>query len=128
MLQSYVEADPDKIWTIEEIAHWTSIGGNGPLIIGSPTTVADRLQEWVEETGIDGFNLAYILAHKSFEDVVEFVVPELQRRGVYQTEYAAGTLREKLFGQGPLLPENHRGASFRYHSKQIKPLVVTEKA
>ncbi|MBO6151817.1 MAG: LLM class flavin-dependent oxidoreductase [Acinetobacter sp.] len=121
MLQSYVEADPDKIWTIEEIAHWTSIGGNGPVIIGSPTTVADRLQEWVEETGIDGFNLAYILAHKSFEDVVEFVVPELQRRGVYQTEYAAGTLREKLFGQGPLLAENHRGASFRYHSQQIKP-------
>ena len=60
--------------------------------------------------------------------MVEFVVPELQRRGVYQTEYAAGTLREKLFGQGPLLPENHRGASFRYHSKQIKPLVVAEKA
>ena len=72
MLQSYVEADPDKIWTIEEIANWTSVGGNGPVIVGSPTTVADRLQEWVEVTGIDGFNLAYILAHQSFEDVVEF--------------------------------------------------------
>jgi long-chain alkane monooxygenase len=117
MLQSYVEADPDKIWTIEEIAQWTSVGGNGPVIVGSPTTVADRLQEWVEETGIDGFNLAYILAHKTFEDVIEFVVPELQRRGVYPTEYQSGTLREKLFGQGPLLPSNHRGAEFRNLSK-----------
>src|SRR5690606_9894778 len=42
MLQSYVEADPDKVWTIEEIARWTSVGGNGPVIVGSPTTVADR--------------------------------------------------------------------------------------
>ena len=113
MLQSYVDADPEKIWTIEEVANWTSVGGNGPVIVGSPATVADRLQEWVEETGIDGFNLAYILAHQSFEDIVEFIVPELQRRGVYQTDYKDGTLREKLFGHGPLLSDHHRAASYR---------------
>lgn len=113
LLNSYVKADPNKVWTIEEIAKWTSIGGNGPIIVGSATTVADRLQEWVEDTDIDGFNLAYILAHQTFEDVVNFVVPELQHRGVYQTEYRTGTLREKLFGQGSLLADNHRGAQFR---------------
>jgi len=120
MLDSYVKADPDRVWTIEEIAQFISIGGNGPVLVGSPTTIADRLQEWVEDTDIDGFNLAYILAHKTFEDVVEYVVPELQRRGVYQTEYATGTLREKLFGKGALLPEDHRGASFRHNAQKNK--------
>ncbi len=113
MLDSYVKADPNRVWTIEEIAKFTSIGGNGPILVGSATTVADQLQAWAEETDIDGFNLAYILAHQSFEDVVEYLVPELQQRGVYATEYAEGTLREKLFGQGPLLREPHRGAGYR---------------
>lgn len=124
LLDSYVKAHPNRVWTIEEIARWTSVGGNGPVIVGSPTTVADRLQEWIEETDIDGFNLAYILAHKTFEDVVEFVVPELQRHGVYQQEYREGTLREKLFAQGPHLAENHRGAKFRNLSKQDPTLSI----
>lgn len=117
MLDAYVNADPNRVWTIEEIANWNSIGGNGPVLVGSAETVADALQEWVAETDVDGFNLAYILAHQTFSDVVEFIVPELQKRGVYQTEYAQGTLREKLFGQGAHLPENHRGASYRVGEK-----------
>lgn len=117
LLDSYVNADPNRVWTIEEIANWNSVGGNGPVLVGSAETVADALQEWVTETDVDGFNLAYILAHQTFSDVVEFIVPELQKRGVYQTEYAQGTLREKLFGQGPYLPENHRGASYRFGEK-----------
>lgn len=100
LLDSYVNADPERVWTIEEIANWNSLGGNGPVLVGSAETVSDALQQWVEDTDIDGFNLAYILAHQTFADVVEFIVPELQKRGVYQTSYAQGTLREKLFGAG----------------------------
>lgn len=110
LLDSYVNADPERVWTIEEIANWNSLGGNGPVLVGSAETVSDALQQWVEDTDVDGFNLAYILAHQTFADVVEFIVPELQKRGVYQTSYTQGTLREKLFGAGPYLPENHRGA------------------
>ncbi|HDI2819463.1 TPA: LLM class flavin-dependent oxidoreductase [Acinetobacter baumannii] len=113
LLDSYVNADPERVWTIEEIANWNSLGGNGPVLVGSAETVSDALQQWVEDTDVDGFNLAYILAHQTFADVVEFIVPELQKRGVYQTSYAQGTLREKLFGAGPYLPENHRGAKYR---------------
>ncbi|MCU4562324.1 LLM class flavin-dependent oxidoreductase [Acinetobacter sp. WU_MDCI_Abxc222] len=119
LLDSYVNADPDRVWTIEEIANWNSLGGNGPVLVGSAETVSDTLQQWVEDTDIDGFNLAYILAHQTFADVVEFIVPELQKRGVYQTSYAQGTLREKLFGAGPYLPENHRGAKYR-NLKELK--------
>lgn len=119
LLDSYVNADPERVWTIEEIANWNSLGGNGPMLVGSAETVSDALQQWVEDTDIDGFNLAYILAHQTFADVVEFIVPELQKRGVYQTSYAQGTLREKLFGAGPYLPENHRGAKYR-NLKELK--------
>ncbi|HFG6920774.1 LLM class flavin-dependent oxidoreductase [Acinetobacter baumannii] len=119
LLDSYVNADPERVWTIEEIANWNSLGGNGPVLVGSAETVSDALQQWVEDTDVDGFNLAYILAHQTFADVVEFIVPELQKRGLYQTSYAQGTLREKLFGAGPYLPENHRGAKYR-NLKELK--------
>lgn len=119
LLDSYVNADPERVWTIEEIANWNSLGGNGPVLVGSAETVSDALQQWVEDTDVDGFNLAYILAHQTFADVVEFIVPELQKRGVYQTSYVQGTLREKLFGAGPYLPENHRGAKYR-NLKELK--------
>ena len=66
-----------------------------------PNEVADELSDWVEETDVDGFNLAYAVTPETFADIVDLVVPELQRRGVYKHEYAPGTLREKLFGRGP---------------------------
>ncbi|MDO7210676.1 LLM class flavin-dependent oxidoreductase [Acinetobacter nosocomialis] len=119
LLDSYVNADPERVWTIEEIANWNSLGGNGPVLVGSAETVSDALQQWVDDTDVDGFNLAYILTHQTFADVVEFVVPELQKREVYQTSYTQGTLREKLFGAGPYLPENHRGAKYR-NLKELK--------
>ncbi|EMR4044168.1 LLM class flavin-dependent oxidoreductase, partial [Acinetobacter baumannii] len=75
LLDSYVNADPERVWTIEEIANWNSLGGNGPVLVGSAETVSDALQQWVEDTDVDGFNLAYILAHQTFADVVEFIVP-----------------------------------------------------
>ncbi len=103
---------------MQELADWVGIGGFGPLIVGSAQTVADELQAWVEETDVDGFNLAYVLAHETFRDVVELLVPELQKRGVYKTEYRSGTLREKLFGDGPRLPANHPGAGYRDLSQQ----------
>lgn len=106
-------AEGGKTWTIEELARWAGIGGLGPLFVGSAATVADELQRWVEATDLDGFNLAYAVAHETFADVVEHLVPELQRRGVYPQAYREGTLREKLFGAGPLLPANHPAARYR---------------
>ncbi len=112
-VEAFSSADPTRTWTVRELADWVGIGGFGPLFVGSPATVADLLQEWVEDTDVDGFNLAYALAHETFSDVVELLVPELQKRGVYKTEYAPGTLREKLFGDGPRLPDSHPAAGYR---------------
>jgi FMN-dependent oxidoreductase (nitrilotriacetate monooxygenase family) len=112
-IESLSEGDPDKRWTIKELAEWGGIGGMGPVIVGSASTVADELQKWVEETDVDGFNLAYAVTPESFEDIVGYLVPELQKRGVYPTEYKPGTLREKLFGQGPYLPNDHPADQYR---------------
>jgi len=71
------------------------------------------MQEWAEDTDVDGFNLAYAVTPESFEDTVDLLVPELQKRGVYKTEYRQGTLREKLGGAGPRLVAPHPGAAYR---------------
>ncbi|TWH75846.1 FMN-dependent oxidoreductase (nitrilotriacetate monooxygenase family) [Azomonas agilis] len=112
-VEAFSSADPNKQWTVKELADWVGIGGFGPLFVGSPQTVADQLQEWVEETDVDGFNLTYALTHETFVDVVELLVPELQKRGVFKTDYAQGTFRDKLFGAGPRLPSNHPAARYR---------------
>ena len=106
-VESFSVADAARQWTIRELADWCRLGGRGPVLAGSPATVADLLQEWVEETGVDGFNLTYAEMPGSFVDVADLLIPELQRRGVYKRAYAPGTLREKLFGNGPRLPVRH---------------------
>ncbi|MDR2635566.1 MAG: LLM class flavin-dependent oxidoreductase [Campylobacteraceae bacterium] len=102
----------DKDWTIEEVAKWVGIGGVGPFFVGSATTVADALEDWVKETDVDGFNVAYAVSHETFEDIIKYLIPELQRRGVYPTSYNEGTLREKLFGRSRL-PDTHPAARYR---------------
>jgi len=96
-LASFSQADPNRTWTVREAAEFIGLGGRGPVLVGDPSQVADQLEAWQDETGIDGFNLAFAVAHESMRDVVEFIVPELQRRNRYQKEYTPGTLREKLF-------------------------------
>ncbi len=88
--------------------------GSGPVIVGSAQTVADELERWVDEGGIDGFNFAYAITPGTFEDLVELVVPELQRRGRARTEYEGSTLRESLYGPGQVLAEDTHPAR-RYH-------------
>jgi FMN-dependent oxidoreductase (nitrilotriacetate monooxygenase family) len=101
-------------WTVGDIARHGAIGGLGPFIVGSGEEIADQLESWVEETDVDGFNLAYAITPGTFEDVVEFVIPELRKRGTYPEEYVEGTLRNKLHGRGDRLPDEHKGAGYRY--------------
>ncbi len=113
-VESFTTADPSKTWTVREVAEWVGIGGFGPLLVGSAAEVADEMESWIAETDLDGFNLAYVVTPETFADISDLLVPELQRRGRYKTEYAAGTLREKLFpGGGPRLGASHPAAASR---------------
>jgi FMN-dependent oxidoreductase (nitrilotriacetate monooxygenase family) len=96
-LASFSQADPDRRWTVREAAQFIGLGGRGPMLVGDPAQIADQLEAWQDDTGIDGFNLAFAVAHESMRDVVDLIVPELQRRGRYREEYTPGTLREKVF-------------------------------
>ena len=104
-------------WTVRDIAAWAGIGGLGTRIVGSGSEVADQLQSWVDDTDVDGFNLAYAVTPGTFEDIVEFVIPELQARDAYPSDYTEGTFRNKLHGRGDRLPAEHRGASFSYRER-----------
>ncbi|MEV6521355.1 LLM class flavin-dependent oxidoreductase [Longispora sp. NPDC051575] len=88
----------------------------GPFFVaGTPKVVADQLERWVDEGGIDGVNLRQFLTPGTAEDFIELVVPELRARGRYRESYDDGeTLRERLFGAGrPRLPAAHPGARYR---------------
>lgn len=112
-MENITRADPDRRWTVRQVAEHVSIGGIGPVIAGSPATIADELEQWIEDTGLDGFNMAFAVRPETFVDVVGLLVPELQRRGRYKSRYSKGTLREKLFGH-PRLKSQHPAAVHRW--------------
>ncbi|KQO15757.1 LLM class flavin-dependent oxidoreductase [Paenibacillus sp. Leaf72] len=101
--------------TVQEVMDdFVQKGFRGLTVVGTPEDVADQIERWTEETDVDGFNLEPYVLPGSYVDFVDLVIPELQKRGLFKTDYEAGTLRERLFGKGEArLPEHHPGASFR---------------
>ena len=80
--------------TIREL--YLRSGITGSARIGTPTDIADMMQEWFEAGACDGFNITPATLPGGGEDFVELVVPELRRRGLFRTEYEGKTLRENL--------------------------------
>ena len=73
------------------------MGGYGGLsMVGTPATIADAMQEWLEADACDGFNIMFPYLPTGLDDFVDRVVPELQRRGIFRREYEGRTLRENL--------------------------------
>nr|WP_229667469.1 LLM class flavin-dependent oxidoreductase [Micrococcus flavus] len=112
-LAAFTTESPDRVWTVREVAEFVSIGGRGPVIVGSPATVADELQRWRDQTGVDGFNICAAVRPADLERFSALVSPELRRRGLLREPEAGRTLRENLTGDGPRLPAGHRGVRFR---------------
>src|SRR5690606_25150728 len=104
----------DSGWTRRRLQAQHALGSRYVTLVGSGSQVAEQLLAWIDETGLDGFNLTRTVSPESYEDFVDLVAPELQQRGRYKTRYAEGTLREKLSASSsPLLPSEHPGAAFR---------------
>jgi FMN-dependent oxidoreductase (nitrilotriacetate monooxygenase family) len=80
--------------TIREL--YLRAGITGSARIGTPTDIADVMQEWFEAAACDGFNITPATLPGGAEDFVELVVPELRRRGLFRSEYEGRTLRENL--------------------------------
>jgi FMN-dependent oxidoreductase (nitrilotriacetate monooxygenase family) len=87
-------ATRDKL-SVRQLAQ--RVGGYGGLkFIGTAKTIADQMEEWLTGRGSDGFNIMFPFLPAGLDDVVDKVVPELQRRGIFRTEYEGATLRENL--------------------------------
>lgn len=106
-------------WTKQTLAEHIVVGGLGATCVGTAEKVADEMERWVEEGGVDGFNIAYALMPQTFEDVIEMLVPELRRRGLFWEDYCApgGTYRENLYEQPGQRepPEAHPAAKLIWH-------------
>jgi len=88
--------------TVRQLA--SRLGGYGGLkFVGTPKRIADQMEQWLVEEGADGFNVMFPFLPAGLDDFVDHVVPELQRRGIFRTEYEGATLRENL---GLPRPEN----------------------
>jgi hypothetical protein len=119
----------DRPVRVGDLATLSRIGARSPFVVGSPQDVADELIAWADETDIDGFNLFRLVAPESLNAFVDLVVPELQSRGVYKTDYRDGTLREKLFpGRSPLLHDTHPGAGYRHAPGPGQSIVSSDAA
>ncbi|KAH0844966.1 hypothetical protein AYO21_04111 [Fonsecaea monophora] len=120
-VESYARFSPGVgVWTRQTIAEHVSIGGNGPVLVGTPSQVADSLQTWVDVADVDGFNIAYAVFPASFDDLVDLLVPELQARGLFWGDYAVpgATYRENFYGvPGQTGPRDEHVAS-RYRWRE----------
>lgn len=112
-------------WTKKTLAQHIMVGGLGATSVGTPQMVADQMERWVQEGDVDGFNIvslrpyinrpsssgpltdlqAYAIMPQTFEDVIELLIPELQKRGLFWKDFLVpgGTYRENLFE----LPDQH---------------------
>ncbi|MBX3313314.1 MAG: LLM class flavin-dependent oxidoreductase [Actinobacteria bacterium] len=82
--------------TLADLAGHRATLLQGPRFVGTATDVADQMEEWFTTDSCDGFVIAATHAPGAYEDVVRLVVPELQRRELFRTEYTGTTLRETL--------------------------------
>jgi hypothetical protein len=72
-------------------------------MVGSASQVADEMEDWYRGKACDGFNINTPVMPRSLNDFVDLVIPELQRRGLFRTEYKGDTLRERM---GLRMPAN----------------------
>jgi len=97
--------------TLRQIARHTAAGTGHRVIVGTAQYMADEMEKWLKEEAADGFNVVCNHYPKPFEDFCTQVVPLLQQRGVFRSEYEGKTLRENL---GLKIPEN------RYTAARLK--------
>ena len=91
-----VKTARDNNMTLRQIARHTAAGTGHRVIVGTAEYMADEMEKWLKEEAADGFNVVCNHYPKPFEDFCTQVVPELQRRGIFRTEYEGTTLRENL--------------------------------
>ena len=93
-------AERDKL-SIRELYKRMAAGNSGYLLVGTAEDIVDSMQTWFEAGAADGFNICPATLPQGMDDLSEFILPELRKRGLFRTDYESGTLRGNL-GLQPL--------------------------
>ncbi|KOX56929.1 MULTISPECIES: LLM class flavin-dependent oxidoreductase [Methylobacterium] len=111
--------DSELVWTPRRLAEWLCVGGMSASCVGSPRTIVDHLEEWLDVADVDGFNIARVTNYGTFEDFRDLITPELRRRGLIPEDRPARpqTARERVYGQSRLR-DDHPGAAFKVGAAQ----------
>jgi len=119
ILERFTKGDPGRTWTPRQLAREIGKSLGGLTLVGSASTVADKLEELMDTTDLDGFNICDYMPLECLPEFVKRVTPELQRRGRLRVEYDGTTLRENIAGANrKRLPDDHPGARFRRETPQ----------
>lgn len=120
-VEAWSKATPEvPRWTKHTVANHIKIGGLGATVVGTPEKVADEMERWVAEADVDGFNLAYAIFPGSFKDIIDLLLPELRKRGLFWADYAVagGTYRENISGEAGRKYPSHDHPASKYHWKE----------
>lgn len=109
VLKSLIESAGGGDVTFADYLKWNN---ETTRVVGTPEQIVDELERW-QDVGIDGFNVAEVVRPKNYEDFVDYVIPELQRRGLAQVEYSEGSLRKKVLGNSDYIDNNHAARGWR---------------
>jgi long-chain alkane monooxygenase len=106
-------ADPEQ--TVGEfLAGFGDLSRHPLFAVGTPEVVADAIEGWLDDVGIDGINLLQYHSYDTARDFIELVVPVLRERGRLQTSCDVNeSLRDRIFGAGDRLPGRHYGTRYR---------------
>lgn len=118
LIDYFRRSSKEQDWTIKDLANYFAFGGIGSLTIGTPEQIADKMELLVDEAGVDGFNISYILRPDTYHDFVNLVVPILKERGRLKTDSGNGTFRDKLFKKGSHLNDAHPGKKKYVYSNE----------
>ncbi len=101
--------------TIRQLYTFLSGGAAHQQIVGSPKQIADHMQEWFEAKACDGFNLMIPYYPQGLTEVIQLLLPELRRRGLFRDEYEGRTLRENMGLRRP-----PHGFGVRHSTQQLQ--------
>lgn len=107
-VNAFTKSDPEREWTVREMAQFAGLGTTSPVVVGTSEEIADSFEYWFREVGVDGFNVKEVVRPSSLGDFVDLVVPELRERGLVRENYEGDTLRETMTG-GSKLADDHPG-------------------
>ncbi|EXJ77324.1 hypothetical protein A1O3_09550 [Capronia epimyces CBS 606.96] len=122
---STVPGSENLPWSKKRIAEYIMLGGYGAKVTGSPETVVNELERWIEIGGVDGFNFGSITVPGTFDDLIKFVLPVLKERGWLRADIEkdkeGATAREVFLGT-PRLTEDHPGHRYTWARDGDRPV------